>query len=170
MSASPSVHAYNATRLEYALDVSFERFTRRFESLIGKMDLVALRDIAGRPAEEVRQKLAAFVGPSDFTLFQKLDHGALLQVFANRPARATTYVFGNALIAIEMTKHVSSVGLYVPLRLFVEETAPEHVRVTYDFPSATLGQFGSTEVAAVARSLDAKVERLVVDSAQGPEH
>jgi hypothetical protein len=42
-----------------------------------------------------------------------------------------------------MTKHDPRVGLYVPLRLFVQELAPARVLATYDLPSAALGQFGA---------------------------
>src|SRR5262245_10312068 len=54
-------------------------------------------------------------GPLDFTLFQKLDHGAIVTALGGRHCGATTYVFDNALIAVEMTRHVPRGGLYVPL-------------------------------------------------------
>jgi hypothetical protein len=57
------------------------------------------------------------------------------QHLTGRRCEATTYVFGNALIAIEMTRHVARAALYVPLRLFVEAIADDRVRVTYDLPS-----------------------------------
>jgi hypothetical protein len=53
-------------------------------------------------------------------------------VLTGRPCEATIYVFGNALIAVEMT------GLYVPLRLFVEAVVSDRVRVTYDLPSSLM--------------------------------
>ena len=81
---------------------------------------------------DLQQRLAAFIGPSDFSLFQIIDHGNLLSAHAGRAIRAATYVFGNALIAIEMTRHVAAAGLYVPLRLFIEELAPVRVLVTDD--------------------------------------
>ena len=110
------------------------------------------------------------MGPLDFTLFQRLDHGALVASPSGQHARAVTYVFGNALIAVEMTKHVLRTGLYVPLRLFVEEVGEAEVRVTYDPPSSLIAPLGSMEADAVARGLDRKVERLVretLDRARG---
>ena len=79
-------------------------------------------------------------------------------------ARATTYVFGNALIAAEMTRHDVRAGLYVPLRLLVRENSADEVLVTYDQPSATLAQFHRAEIDAVARSLDDKVQRLIAET------
>ena len=90
----------------------------------------------------------------------------MLGAITGKPARATTYVFGNALIAVEMTRHDPRVGLYVPLRLFVQEIEARRVVVTYDLPSATLAQFRSSEVDAVARGLDEKVVRLMEEAAK----
>ena len=66
-----------------------------------------------------------------------------------------------------MTKHDARAGLYVPLRLFAQETAEGRARVTYDRPSSLLAPFGSPEIDAVARGLDAKVERLMREAAAG---
>ena len=152
---------YQATREERAFDISYSAFTRNFEALLGRMDVAMLGELARLGADAARARLAAVVGPLDFALFQKLDHGGLLTALADKPTRATTYVFGNALIAVEMTKHDARVGLYVPLRMFVQEVEPERVRVTYDLPSATMAQFDSPAVTEVARTLDRKIDRLL---------
>jgi uncharacterized protein (DUF302 family) len=160
----PSASNYEATRLELTFDVSHAAFTSAFEGFLGRMDVDALNGLATQSPQAVRAKLSSFVGPLDFTLFQKLDHGGLLTAFTGKPVRATTYVFGNALIAIEMTKHDARVGLYVPLRLFVHEIGERRVVVTYDLPSSTMAQFASPEVDVVARTLDEKVSRLLEET------
>jgi uncharacterized protein (DUF302 family) len=167
MPSSPSVRTYEATQVEETLEVSHADFTRAFEGLLGKMNFEALSALPTLSAEAARTKLASFVGPLDFTLFQKIDHGAVLTALTGRQARAVTYVFGNALIAVEMTRHDARAGLYVPLRLFVQEIAEGRVRVTYDRPSSLLAPFGSPDIDAVARGLDAKVERLLREAAPG---
>ncbi len=158
-------HPYAAVRREHTLAVDYERFTAAFESLLGVMNLAALGDVAELPADEAHAKLAAFVGPLDFSLFQKIDHGGLLSAFARPRTRAMTYVFGNALIAVEMTKHAPVVGLYVPLRLYVREIGSGATQATYDLPSSMVAQFGSVEASAVAQALDAKVERIISEAA-----
>src|SRR5439155_6932144 len=85
----------------------------------------------------------------------------LRAAIAGKPTQATTYVFGNALITVQMTTHDARAGLYVPLRLFVHEIANSRVMVTYDLPSATIMQFGVPAIDDVAHSLDDKVERLL---------
>jgi uncharacterized protein (DUF302 family) len=153
--------AYEVSQIEFTFRVSYANFTRAFESLLGRMDAQALADLRQMSAEEARAKLQTFVGPLDFSLFQKIDHGALVASLYGRHAYAVTYVFGNALIAVEMTKHDLRAGLQVPLRLFVAEAGDGHVRVTYDQPSSLIAPLGSAEANVVARGLDAKVERLL---------
>jgi hypothetical protein len=157
---------YKAIHIERIFDVSYDALTRGLESLMGRMDPSALHDLPASSPGEARRRLMKFVGPSGFAIFQEIHHGALLRAFGGRPGSAKTYVFGNALIAIEMTTHVAEAGLYVPLRMFVEEVAPARVRVIYDLPSSQLGQFNSAVVDEVARDLDAKVERLLTDAAR----
>jgi uncharacterized protein (DUF302 family) len=159
-------HPYAAIRREHTLDIDYDAFTHRLESLLGTMDLALLREMASRSPESARETLASLAGTSGFVLFQRLDHGTLLTVLGGRPTRATTYVFGNVLIAVEMTKQAPRVGLYVPLRMFVYEVARGRVAVTYDVASHALAQYGSSEVDSVARALDAKVERLVTEAAR----
>jgi len=164
MPLPPTASAYEATRLELTFDVSHAEFTNALEALVGPIDLDLLKSLATQSPQAARAKLSSFVGPLDFTLFQKLDHGALLTAFTGQAVRATTYVFGNALIAVEMTKHDARVGLYVPLRLFVHQIGERRVSVTYDLPSATLAQFASPAVDVVARTLDSKVQRLLEET------
>ena len=151
---------HQVTQIELTLQTSHAEFTRAFESLLGRMQ-VDLRDLPSLSPEAARERLASFVGPLDFALFQKIDHGAIVTTLTGRHCEATTYVFGNALIAIEMTKHVTRAGLYVPLRLFVEGVAGDRVDITYDLPSSLMAPFGSPDVNRVARGLDDKVERLL---------
>jgi uncharacterized protein (DUF302 family) len=155
---------YEVTQLESVVDVSYSGFTRAFESLLGRMNAQELGHLGKLSAEVARARLASFVGPLDFVLFQKLDHGALVASLYGRVAHAMTYVFGNALIAVEMTKHDLRAGLHVPLRLFVEEVGEGRVRITYDLPSSLIAPLGSAAANAVARELDAKVERLLAET------
>jgi uncharacterized protein (DUF302 family) len=152
---------HQVTQIETILEISHADFTRAFESLLGRMPVEALGELTSLSLQAVREKLASFVGPLDFTLFQKIDHGAIVTALTGRHCEATTYVFGNALIAIEMTKHVARAGLYVPLRIFVEAIAGDRVRITYDLPSSLMALFGSDDVNGVARGLDEKVERIL---------
>jgi uncharacterized protein (DUF302 family) len=156
-----SERTHQVTQVEMVLETSHADFTRAFESLLGRMPVEVFSELPSVTPQAARERLASFVGPLDFTLFQKLDHGGIVTALTGRRCEATTYVFGNALIAVEMTKHVARAGLYVPLRLFVEAVASDRVRVTYDLPSSLMAPFGSADVNGVARALDEKVERIL---------
>ena len=156
---------YQANRREVVFDVTHGAFSAAFEALLGRTDVGAFADVAPLTLEAARERLPSFVGPLDFSLFQKIDHGGLRTAIAGKPTQATTYVFGNALIAVQMTTHDARAGLYVPLRLFVQEIAKSRrVIVTYDLPSATMIQFGVPAIDDVARSLDDKVQRLLAET------
>ncbi|NVB82460.1 MAG: DUF302 domain-containing protein [Kofleriaceae bacterium] len=157
-------HSYSAIRRELTFDVAYEAFTHELERSLGIMDLNVAGRMATRPPQELRDHLQSFAGSSGFALFQKIDHGGLLSVLAGVDTRAATYVFGNGLIALEMTKVDPRAGLYVPLRMFVRALGPLEIEVTYDVPSTLLDQLASSEITAVAESLDRKVERMVSDA------
>ena len=157
---------HQVTQIEAVMETSYAKFTHAFESLLGRMPVEALSVLHSLSAEAARERLASYVGPLDFTLFQKLDHGAIVTALVGRPCKATTYVFGNALIAVEMTRRVARAGLYVPLRLFVEAIDEDRVRITYDLPSSVMAEFGSPEVNDVARGLDEKVTRILDETSK----
>ena len=162
--------SYSITQMDWTVELPYAAFTAAFEALLGRMDAEAFRDLPSLPPEGARAKLASVVGPLDFVLFQRIDHGAIVRSLYRQEAHAMTYVFGNALIAVEMTKHDLRAGLHVPLRLMVEQVAQGRVRITYDLPSSLLARLG-VAVDAVARDLDLKVERLLaatVQRAQAP--
>lgn len=152
---------HEVIQVETILEISHADFTEAFESLLGRMSPNALAQFRSLPPQAVRERLATFVGPLDFALFDKIDHGALVTALTGHRCGAILYVFGNALIAIQMTERDVRAGLYVPLRLFVEAIAEDRVRITYDLPSSLMAAFGSPDVNKVARDLDGKVERLL---------
>lgn len=158
-------HPYEAVRRELRFAVGFADFTRALESLLGRIDPAGLVGITRDTPDRARERFGRMAGVSGFGLIQKIDHGAVSRSLAARNIHGMTYVFGNALIASEMTRHDPRVGLYDPLRLYVCETKAHGVLVTYDVPSATLAQFESSAINGVAASLDAKVEKLIAVAA-----
>src|SRR5580658_7686391 len=61
-------------------------------------------------------QLAAGRGRRGTPAWAEIDHGAIMTTLTGRRCDATTCVFGNTLIAVEMTRHVARAGLYLPLR------------------------------------------------------
>jgi uncharacterized protein (DUF302 family) len=99
-------------------------------------------------------------GPSGFMLFATHNHGALLRL-AGQKRKATQYVVGNPLFALQMTQHDIRASLYAPLRVLIYEDGEGKTCVEYDRPSSLFGQFGNAAIAPVASMLDRKLEDLV---------
>src|SRR5258705_260754 len=93
-------HTHQVTQIEVVLEASYTNFTHAFESLLGRMPVEALSGLPSLSAQGACEQLASYVGPLDFTLFQKLDHGAIATPLVGRPCKPTTHVFGTALIAV----------------------------------------------------------------------
>ena len=60
-----------------------------------------------------------------------------------------------------MTRHRLPAGLYAPLRVFLYEDEKGNSVFEYDKPSSLFGQFDDEQVSAVARELDAALERIL---------
>jgi len=103
-------------------------------------------------------------GPELF-IFQVRDHGALLAI-AGKARDALQYEIGNPVTASLMTRHRLSAALYAPIRVLLYENDVGHGVFEYDQPSTTFGQFGDERVMAVARGLDAALERALLAAAE----
>jgi len=78
---------HQVTQIEAVMETSYAEFTHTFESLLGRMPVEALSALHSLSAEAARERLASYVGPLDFTLFQKLDHGAIVTAWPNLDPR-----------------------------------------------------------------------------------
>ena len=103
-------------------------------------------------------------GPELF-IFQVRDHGALLAI-AGKARDALQYEIGNPVTASLMTRHRLSAALYAPIRVLLYENDAGHGVFEYDQPSTTFGQFGDERVMAVARGLDAALERALLAASE----
>ena len=101
-------------------------------------------------------------------IFLKRDHGELLQVIG-QPRKALQYEIGNPHTASKMTRHHLAAGLYAPLRVFLYEDETGGSTFEYDKPSSLFGQFDDKQISAVARGLDAALERALRRAAEEPD-
>ena len=112
-------------------------------------------------SERARRELEQ--GPQ-LSIFNSRDHGGLLQI-TGQPRKAVQYDIGNPLTATRMTQRQLPAALYAPLRVVLYENEAGHATFEYDRPSSLFGQFGDERVTAVARELDASLERVLVKAA-----
>jgi uncharacterized protein (DUF302 family) len=139
----------------------FGDVTTAFERQMGRFDPDVYKALASSgDTEAARAKIEGMVGPSGFMLFSTNDHGALLRI-AGQKRKAVQYVVGNPLFALQMTQHDIRASLYAPLRVLIYENEEGDTCVEYDKPSSLFGQFGNTEITAVAVMLDGKLKALL---------
>ena len=135
----------------------FAEVRRSLERSVPKLDESIGRFLASGDVAHLQIKLEE--GP-ELAIFLLRDHGSLLGV-VGQAKKAVQYEIGNPLTASKMTRHKLGAGLYAPLRvlLYAEESGGSVFE--YDKPSSLFGQFDDPEVLAVARGLDAALERAL---------
>ena len=109
----------------------FAEVEAALESRVPQLDpamAAALANDNERRATELERGAQLFI-------FQKRDHGALLQV-TGRPRNALQYEIGNPHTASKMTRHRLAAGLYAPLRVILYEDETGGSILEYDRPSS----------------------------------
>jgi uncharacterized protein (DUF302 family) len=129
--------------------------------------LVAQLAAAKAPWEEIRRTIEQRMEPRGFSLFAAFDQGQLLAL-SGKPGKATQYVIGNPLLAIQMIEHEPQVALYAPLRLAVYETADGTTYVSYDSFTSLVGPYRHPAVVEVAAGVQRKLEDLVAAAVGEP--
>jgi uncharacterized protein (DUF302 family) len=141
---------------------SFADVRAALERNVPQFDSTLLKVLADGDVERANREKEQ--GPELF-IFQVRDHGALLAI-AGKARNALQYEIGNPLTATLMTRHRLSAALYAPIRVVLYENDAGHGVFEYDQPSTTFGQFGDERVTAVARGLDAALERALLAAAE----
>ncbi len=124
--------SFNGDRVTVASDKSFEDVTSAVKSLVAKNGMMVM-------AEVNQGKMLSMTGLG---------------------LKATLFVVGNPTVGKQLFEQDHGVGLYVPLRVFVYADASGKTFVSYDRPSALLGQFQNEKIGMVAQMLDQKLEGL----------
>ena len=132
LSFAGSNTSFNGDRVTVASDKSFEEVTSAVKSLVAKNGMMVM-------AEVNQGKMLSMTGLS---------------------LKATLFVVGNPTVGNQLFEQDHGVGLYVPLRVFVYADASGKTFVSYDRPSALLGQFQNEKIGMVAQMLDQKLEGL----------
>jgi uncharacterized protein (DUF302 family) len=141
-------------------DKPFEKFTVALEQQFGRFNPAVHEELERGDMLAAKAMLESMAGSSGFMLFWTTDHGLYLQL-VGKTKKATQYLIGNPLFAIEMTRHAIGAALYAPLRVLVYETEDRKTCVEYDLPSSLFGQFRDEGVDRMAISLDQKLEAMI---------
>jgi uncharacterized protein (DUF302 family) len=132
LSFAASNTSFSGDRVTVASDKSFEDVSRAVKSLVAKNGMMVM-------AEVNQGKMLSMTGLS---------------------LKATLFVVGNPTVGKQLFEQDHGVGLYVPLRVFVYADASGKTFVSYDRPTALLGQFQNEKIGMVAQMLDQKLDGL----------
>jgi uncharacterized protein (DUF302 family) len=132
LSFAASNTSFSGDRVTIASDKSFEDVSNSVKSLVAKNGMMVM-------AEVNQGKMLSMTGLS---------------------LKATLFVVGNPTVGKQLFEQDHGVGLYVPLRVFVYADASGKTFVSYDRPSALLGQFQNEKIGMVAQMLDQKLDGL----------
>jgi hypothetical protein len=141
---------------------SFAETKAALEKLVPELDQGVMVLLRYGESDRARRELEK--GP-ELARFLSRDHGGLLEIAGQR-RKALQYDIGNPLTASRMTRHRLEAALYAPVRVLLYEDDAGRAIFEYDSPASLFGQFGDEQVAAVARELDATLERVLLQVSQ----
>lgn len=148
--------SYAGRRLAVPLHRPYDAAVARFEELIPAFDDERFRSITSWGQAEA---LAEQRAPMGFMRYWTSDVSGLI---IRDPAwKCTEYLMGNHVIAERMYRYDPSVMLYAPLRVVIQADEADDAIFVIDQPSAFFDSFGRPEIAAVGRSLDARVAAVL---------
>jgi hypothetical protein len=139
--ANLTSHTLSVEHIRISSSRSFAEVRRKLEATLPKLNT----SIAGAlsSGDQKRAKDYDDIGPK-LSIFEKRDHGALLQ----------------------MTRYQLGAALYAPLRVVLFEDEQGKGVFEYDKPSSFFGQYGDERVTEVGRYLDTALEATLREAAE----
>ncbi|MCW0233889.1 MAG: DUF302 domain-containing protein [Ferrovibrio sp.] len=156
------IESFSVQHCEHVSQRSFEDVVTRFEAELGNLADPAIipREVAAATGSaDFEARIKAYEGRSGFMRFLTNDHGAWMTRMGVE-AKIRSYIIGNPLVARTMITHDPGVGLNVPIRVLIFQTASGEVRLAYDLPSSLMSRLNNDEVSASAFRLDTKLRDL----------
>jgi uncharacterized protein (DUF302 family) len=112
-----------------------------------------------RDFNQTVSQVKSATGQNGLMVMGHLNQGRMLSM-TGLHLNAESFLVGNPNVGKKLFSADPAVGLYVPVRIFVYEGSDGHTYVTYERPSAALGQFNNPKVSMIAKMLDEKVQRI----------
>jgi uncharacterized protein (DUF302 family) len=174
----PLAASFNEGRVMTTKRVEMERFSvvsskpfqeilKSLKSAVGRPDMAefARATTSARTFAELEDVVRNRLGRTELMMFMELDLGAILRKETGLDTpKIVRLVIGNPLIMKEMVKQVPDAGSYAPVTILVDERK-DGVHLSYDRMASLLAPYRNAEALAVAQDLDAKIERLIRESA-----
>jgi uncharacterized protein (DUF302 family) len=151
---------FNGVRIRFDSKKSFDEVLSSLLADVGDKPLL-INEVAANSKswDEYKKEVESRVGPSGFSLFATIDHGAWIKKVGIR-RKAVRLIIGNPTIAITMLRHDLTAGLFVPVELILVEEHDGRCSLTYVRPSSLMVVETNDALLAAARQLDAKLQAL----------
>jgi uncharacterized protein (DUF302 family) len=115
--------------------------------------------------EQVSEAVKALVAKNGMMVMAEVNQGKMLSM-TGLSLNATLYLVGNPTVGKQLFEQNHSVGLYVPLRVFVYSDQNGKTYVSYDKPSTLLAQFHNEKISMIGQMLDQKLDGLATMAVQ----
>ena len=159
---SPREIPFNGVRLRFDSNKSFDEVVSSLLADVGDK-LLLINEVASKfeSWDLYRREIESHVGPSGFSLFATIDHGAWIKKVGIR-RKALRLIIGNPTIAITMSRHDLTAGLFAPVELILIEEHDGHCSLTYVRPSSLMVVEKNDALLVAAKQLDAKLQALAI--------
>ena len=162
----PEIRTINVPWWSITSQKPFETVVAAVEAAIGRPDMATFaQEIADSPTfEEMQEAVQRDVSEVGLMLFMRLDAGAVLgKSGVNSNPKRVCLIVGNPLIMQSMARLVSDAVSYAAVTVLIDQR-PDGVHLSHDEMTSFLDSYGNVEALAIARDLDAKVERMLLES------
>jgi hypothetical protein len=163
---TPTIRHVDVERVSVTSRRPFGKVMATIDAAIGHPDAAVLRQIGTAPTyAEVERIVGSAVGPSGLLEFLRFDIGEVLRK-ANCPGapKSLRLIVGNSTIMKQLVEHVPDAASYTPPTILVDERW-DCVQLSYDRLASFLDPYGSATALEVARSVDVRIEALLVSAA-----
>ena len=167
MQNETAVRKIEIERFSIKTSKPFESVVDALKASVGRLNVGELTKTSKTASSfaDLEKFIGRNMGGTGLMLFEELDHGAVLRKESglDKP-KILRFLIGNPLVMKEMAKHVPDAGSYAPTTVLVDERA-DGMHLSYDRMTSFLAPYGKAQALAVARDLDAKVERVMGEAA-----
>jgi uncharacterized protein (DUF302 family) len=112
-----------------------------------------------RDFDQTVAQIKSATGQNGLMVMGNLNQGRMLSM-TGLHLKAESFLVGNPNVGKKLFSADPGVGLYVPVRIFVYQGSGGHTYVSYEKPSATLGQLNNPKVSMIAKMLDKKIQSI----------
>jgi len=148
---------FNGVRLTFDSNKSFDDVLSSLLADVGDKP-VLLNEVAANSEswDSYKKEIESHIGPSGFSLFAIIDHGAWIKKVGIRK-KVMRFIIGNPMIAITMLRHDLTAGLFAPVELILIEEDNGRSSLAYVRPSSLMVVAKNDALLDAAKELDSKL-------------